>query len=242
MRTTTATSAAARSSGAHAPPAPPPGSARAGSGCAAAAAAAVGSRGEASRRCKHASLARALTRAARSPTTVMTAGHCVADEPSNELVEVRVRLGVINQLNRSDDYQQIMARARALCVSDRRTLTAPRRAANAAASQAADWQTHSAYNPATLQNDIALIFLQSPATYAPAALDWGDRGASDVGTAVAVVGFGLTWPQYSSTSTDYASSSLSSTLLRVKLGITDGGWYARQCCSRTRVCAAAPRR
>jgi secreted trypsin-like serine protease len=87
---------------------------------------------------------------------------------------------------------------------------------------ASDWQIHAAYDAAALSNDIALLRLPGVSAFAPVALDWDDRGAADVGRALAVIGFGVTWPQYSSTSTDAASTS--DALLRVRLGVVDGGW------------------
>jgi hypothetical protein len=82
--------------------------------------------------------------------------------------------------------------------------------------QASDWQYHSQYNDQTLANDIALIYLPQASTFPPVALDWGDRGAGNVGKGIVATGFGLT----------RADGDLSTSMQRVRFGIVDGGWCA----------------
>jgi hypothetical protein len=88
--------------------------------------------------------------------------------------------------------------------------------------RATDARFHASYSPDTLLNDISLFTLPSASSFTPVALDWGDRGASDVGRAVVVMGFGVTWPQHWSTSSSDATTS--DFLLRVRLGVVDASW------------------
>ena len=81
---------------------------------------------------------------------------------------------------------------------------------------ASDWQVHSQFSETTLQNDIALIYLPQASAFPTVTLDWGDRGASDVGKGIVATGFGLTW----------ADGDLAPAMQRVHFGIVDGGWCA----------------
>lgn len=83
---------------------------------------------------------------------------------------------------------------------------------------------HEAYDPNLLTNDLGLVILSRNSSFTPVVLDDGTVAgtrASNVGTAVSVVGLGSTLPSSGSTSTDIY---LPDQLQRVRLGVLDGGW------------------
>ena len=127
-----------------------------------------------------------------TPQTVMTAAHCMDDTPDHELKNIYVGLGV--QAAEDGDYHGVGEQH----------------------FTALDWQYHSQYDSTTLQNDIALVYLPQASTFPTVTLDWGDRGAADVGKGIVATGFGLT----------QADGDLATALQRVHFGIVDGGWCA----------------
>ena len=89
---------------------------------------------------------------------------------------------------------------------------------------AAEWRQHESYNPDTLVNDLGLILLSRPSSFAPVAVDDGQGNAfsaSSIGTAVSVIGFGSILPNSGTASTDIA---LPDKLQRVRLGVMDTAW------------------
>ena len=92
-----------------------------------------------------------------------------------------------------------------------------------AASQAV---LHPQYNSTSYDNDLGLVQLSGRSAFTPVQLDVGEGHASDVGSAVVVIGFGgiLPSPADYSSSTDRANVS-PMTLQRVKLGILDGDFW-----------------
>jgi secreted trypsin-like serine protease len=104
-----------------------------------------------------------------------------------------------------------------------------------AASQAV---IHPQYNSTSYDNDLGLLQLGGRSAFAPVQLDVGDGHASDVGSAVVVIGFGgiLPSPADYSSSTDEANVS-PMTLQRVKLGILNGDfWCGRGFNHATQIC------
>ena len=85
---------------------------------------------------------------------------------------------------------------------------------------------HPKYNSTTYDNDLGLVQISGRSAFTHVQLDVGDGHASDVGSAVVVIGFGSILPS----SADYSSSTDRAnvppmTLQRVKLGILDGDFW-----------------
>ena len=136
-----------------------------------------------------------------SPTTVLTAAHCLETSKANPLPAITVLLGWGN-LN--DYFYGAAAEP------------------GAEAIPASHWKQNEAFNAKTVANDIGLIFLSAPSRYSPAALDLtGALGLPGLGTLA--LGFGSTLAVSGSSSSDIPPQ-LPNVLYVVEIPVVDNSF------------------